>query len=64
MNNINFYEVIDSKGRWMGSYSKEFDRSIDLGIGAFEMARINAIQSGGTIFSVSEDGERTPVWTQ
>lgn len=63
MNNINFYEVFTiNKGKFMGAYSTKFDSEIQIGIGALEMAKINARQSNGEIYSVSYDGERELVW--
>ena len=62
MNNINFYEVQNKNGHFMGAYSTQFDSEIQLGIGSLQMAIINAKQSGGTIFSVSYDNEREQVW--
>lgn len=62
MNNINFYEVLDSKERFMGIYSTKFDSEIQLGIGALQMAQINAKHHGGQIFAVTFDGERELVW--
>jgi hypothetical protein len=63
MNNlINFYEVIDKKGRFMGAYSKQFDSKINVGMNSMEMAKINAQQCNGTIFSVDFEGKREIVW--
>ena len=62
MNNINFFEVISANGKFMGAYSREFDFNISIGIGALEMAKINAKQSGGSIYSVDFDGERELIW--
>lgn len=62
MNNINFYEVIDRKGRWMGSYSPQLDSTLNIGIGAFQMAQINAKYHGGEVHQVTFDGERELVW--
>lgn len=62
MNNINFYEVICPKGKFMGIYSTKFDSEINLGIGSLAMAQINARQSGGSIYAVTYEGERELVW--
>lgn len=62
MNNINFYEVVNSKGRWMGNYSPKLDNAINCGTNALTMAIINAKQSDGKVSSVSFDGERKLVW--
>jgi hypothetical protein len=58
MNNINFYEVIDKRGRWMGSYSKQLDSVIDVGASALSMAQMNAKRNEGKIFSVTFNQER------
>lgn len=62
MININFYEVEDQRGRFMGAYSTKFDSEINLGISSLGMAQINARQNGGKIYSVSYEGERELVW--
>ncbi len=54
------YEVIDKRDRWMGSYSPLLDK--DFSVDAFEMAKINAVQSNGRVFVVYEDDERTEIW--
>lgn len=58
MNNIDFYEVISSKGKWMGSYSKQFDGKINVGASALTMAQMNAKRNDGKIYSVDFDGNR------
>ena len=63
MNNlINFYEVIDKKGRFMGAYSKKFDNKINVGMTALNMAKTNAQSCNGEIFSVDFEGNRQLVW--
>lgn len=62
MNNINFFEVLDRKGRFMGAYSTKFDSEINVGCSSLNMALINAKHSGGEIYSVTFDGERELVW--
>ncbi|MDB4314455.1 hypothetical protein N9955_00340 [bacterium] len=62
MNNINFYEVVDKKDRWVGSYSTQFDTSIQVGQNSLQMAKTNAVRSSGKIFSVDFEGKRELVW--
>lgn len=62
MDNTSFYEVLDSKNRFMGIYSTDFDSKINIGINSMGMALINAKHCGGQIFSVSREGERKLVW--
>jgi hypothetical protein len=62
MNNINFYEVINSKGKWMGSYSKQFDFQINVGASALAMAQMNAKRNEGKIYAVDFDGNRELVY--
>jgi hypothetical protein len=54
------YEVIDNRERWMGSYSPLLNKTCN--VSAFEMAKINAIQSNSKIFTVYEDETREEIW--
>ena len=54
------YEVIDKRERWRGSYSPLLDEICKTN--AFEMAKVNAVQSNAKIFVVYEDEMREEVW--
>lgn len=62
MSKIKFYEVLDAKSKWMGSYSPELDKKINVGMDAFTMAKINAKYHGGQVFQVNSEEERILVW--
>lgn len=61
MQQIVRYEVIDKKGRWMGSYSPVLDKNKNRG-SALEMAKTNARHSNGTVFEVYQDDTRKQVY--
>lgn len=61
MLDISFYEVIDQRGRWMASYSTLLDSELKLGADARYMAFMTHKRCGGSVFAVSQNGERIEV---
>lgn len=62
MSNIIRYEVYDQKGRWMGGYSTQLDKTSKTT--SFQMAKINANQSSGKVMAVLEDGSSQQVFPE
>lgn len=61
MNYIIRYEVYDKKNRWMGGYSTKLD-NIKNSSSSFDMAKINASQSNGTVRAIFSDGSESQVY--
>lgn len=66
MNELVRYEVIDKKGRWMGSYSAELEKRLTNKVrcSTLEMAKINARYSNAVVYAVYSDGTKTAVFGQ
>jgi hypothetical protein len=57
---IKFYEVLDHKQKWAAIYSPLLQHEVP----AFEMAKITARHTNGTVYVVTDDKdeERVLVW--
>lgn len=53
------YDVFDKRKRWMGGYSTQLDATHTTS--SYYMAKINAEQCNGTIFSVDSEGNSEEV---
>ena len=53
------YDVFDKRKRWMGGYSTQLDKTHTTS--SYYMAKANASQCNGTIFSVDLEGNSEEV---